>query len=324
VVPPPGTTVPPALYQAYRATSNYVSPDGRTVQYSTSLHAGDPGTTAAMNAVPSIRAETTSVAKSIGAADSAVGGEAPAIYDISSISNSDLKHIIPIAILAIGVLLALVLRSLVAPLYLIASVGLSYLAALGLSVLIFIKAGHSGGLVFFMPFLMFIFLLALGEDYNILVMTRIREEAQQHPLKEAVRRALSRTGTTVTSAGLVLAGTFLVLTVVAGSSSGGEQIRDIGLGLALGVLMDTFLVRTLLVPSTVVLLGRWNWWPSKMSRVSADLPAGAPDAGPQTAPAGASPAAPVGSAPAGPAASGPSADGVAGGAGEPKQPDPLR
>jgi len=323
-VPPPGTTVPPALYQAYRATSNYVSPDGRTVQYSTSLKAGDPGTTAAMNAVPSIRAETTSVARSIGAADSAVGGEAPAIYDISSISNSDLKHIIPIAILAIGVLLALVLRSLVAPLYLIASVGLSYLAALGLSVLIFIKAGHSGGLVFFMPFLMFIFLLALGEDYNILVMTRIREEAQQHPLKEAVRRALSRTGTTVTSAGLVLAGTFLVLTVVAGSSSGGEQIRDIGLGLALGVLMDTFLVRTLLVPSTVVLLGRWNWWPSKMSRVSADLPAGAPDAGPQTAPAGASPAAPVGSAPAGPAASGPSADGVAGGAGEPKQPDPLR
>jgi len=64
----------------------------------------------------------------------------------------------------------------------------------------------------------------------------------------------------------VLAGTFLVLTVVAGSGSGGEQVRDIGLGLALGILMDTFLVRTLLVPSTVVLLGRWNWWPSKMSR----------------------------------------------------------
>ena len=117
-------------------------------------------------------------------------------------------------------LLALVLRSLVAPLYLIASVGISYLAALGLSVLIFIKIGDSGGLVFFMPFLMFIFLLALGEDYNILVMTRIREEAQLYPLREAVRRALSRTGTTVTSAGLVLAGTFLVLTVVAGSGIG--------------------------------------------------------------------------------------------------------
>jgi RND superfamily putative drug exporter len=263
-VPPAGGKVPAIGYQIYRATSNYVSPDGRTVQYSTSLAAGDPGGTPAMHAIPSIRAATTSVAKSVGAADSAVGGEAPALYDISSISNSDLKHIVPIAILAIGILLALVLRSLVAPLYLIASVGISYLAALGLAVLIFIKIGGSGGLVFFMPFLMFIFLLALGEDYNILVMTRIREEAHKLPLREAVARALSLTGTTVTSAGLVLACTFLVLTVAAGSGSGGSQIRDIGLGLALGILMDTFLVRTLLVPSTVVLLGRWNWWPSKI------------------------------------------------------------
>ncbi len=268
-VPPAGSSVSPALYQAYRATSNYVSPDGRTVVYETGLKVGDPGTTAAMNVVPALRAATTRVARSIGASDSAVGGEAPALYDISSISNSDLKRIIPIAILAIGILLALVLRSLVAPLYLIASVGISYLAALGLSVLIFIKAGNSGGLVFFMPFLMFIFLLALGEDYNILMMTRIREEAQRMRLRDAVTRALGATGSTITSAGLVLAGTFIVLTVVAGSGSGGSQIRDIGLGLALGILMDTFLVRTLLVPSTVVLLGRWNWWPSRMSRKSA-------------------------------------------------------
>jgi len=264
--PPAGSTVPVGVYQAYRATANLVSPDGRTVLYETGLHAGDPGSTSAMNAVPALRAETTAVAKSVGASDSALGGEAPALYDISSISNSDLKHIIPIAILAIGILLALVLRSLVAPLYLIASVGISYLAALGLSVLIFIKLGNSGGLVFFMPFLMFIFLLALGEDYNILMMTRIREEAQRLPLRDAVTRALGATGSTITSAGLVLAGTFIVLTVVAGGGSGGDQVRDIGLGLALGVLMDTFLVRTLLVPSTVVLLGRWNWWPSKMSR----------------------------------------------------------
>jgi len=257
------------VYQAYRATANFVSPDGRTVLYETGLHAGDPGTTAAMNATPSLRAETTAVGKAIGASDSAVGGEAPALYDISSISNSDLKRIIPIAIIAIGILLALVLRSLVAPLYLIVSVGISYLAALGLSVLIFIEIGNSGGLVFFMPFLMFIFLLALGEDYNILMMTRIREEAQRLPLRDAVTRALSATGSTITSAGLVLAGTFIVLTVVAGSGSGGDQIRDIGLGLALGILMDTFLVRTLLVPSTVVILGRWNWWPSRMSRKQA-------------------------------------------------------
>ena len=268
-LPPAGSTVPAPLYAAYRASSNYVSPDGRTVQFSTGLKAGDPGSTPALDAVPSIRAATTRVAKSVGAADSAVGGQAPALYDISSISNSDLIRVIPIAILAIGLLLALVLRSLVAPLYLIASVGLSYLAALGLSVLLFIDIGGSGGLVFFMPFLMFIFLLALGEDYNILVMTRIREEAHRLPLREAVARALSVTGTTVTSAGLVLAGTFLVFGAVAGSGSGGSQFRDIAIGLALGILMDTFLVRTLLVPSTVVLLGRWNWWPSRMSRVGA-------------------------------------------------------
>ncbi len=282
-VPPAHSAVPAIGYQIYRAIANYVAPDGKTVQFSTSLKAGDPGTTQAMNTVPSIRAETTAVARSVGAADSAVGGEAPAIYDISSISNSDLKHIIPIAILAIGVLLALVLRSLVAPLYLIASVGISYLAALGLSVLLFIKIGNSGGLVFFMPFLMFIFLLALGEDYNILVMTRIREEARRLPLREAVARALARTGTTVTSAGLVLAGTFVVFGIVAGGGSGGSQFRDIAFGLALGILMDTFLVRTLLVPSTVVLLGRWNWWPSRMSRAGAQITAAA-EAAPEAAP----------------------------------------
>ena len=143
---------------------------------------------------------------------------------------------------------------------------LSYLAALGVSTLIFIDIKGEAGLTFILPFLMFIFLLALGEDYNILVMTRIREETQQLPLREAVIRAIGRTGPTVTSAGLVLAGTFGVLAVAGGSGSGGSQIQDIGAGLAIGILMDTFLVRTLLVPSTVALLGRWNWWPSPMGR----------------------------------------------------------
>ncbi|HEY2077396.1 MAG TPA: MMPL family transporter, partial [Streptosporangiaceae bacterium] len=255
--------IPEEAYQLYRVTANYVSPDGRTVQFSTGLKY-DPGSTEAMNEVPSIRATTTAIQKSVGAEASGVGGEAAALYDISHVSVSDLKHIIPVAIIAIGILLALVLRSLVAPLYLIASVGVSYLAALGLSVLIFVKLGGSGGLVFFMPFLMFIFLLALGEDYNILVMTRIREEAHRLPLRQAVAKAVGVTGTTVTSAGLVLAGSFVVLTIAAGSGSQASQIRDIGLGLALGILMDTFLVRTLLVPSTVVLLGKWNWWPSSL------------------------------------------------------------
>ena len=103
-----------------------------------------------------------------------------------------------------------------APLYLIMSVAISYLAALGLTTLLFIDIGGEGGLTFILPFLMFIFLLALGEDYNILVMTRIREEAAAQPLREAVVRAIGRTGPTVTSAGLVLAGTFGVLAVVGG------------------------------------------------------------------------------------------------------------
>ena len=132
---------------------------------------------------------------------------------------------IPIAIIVIGVLLALVMRSLVAPLYLIASVALSYFAALGLAVLIFIELGNSGGITFILPFLLFIFLLALGEDYNILVMTRIREEAHHLPLREAVARAVGVTGTTVTSAGLVLAGTFAVFAVVGGS---GARLADRG------------------------------------------------------------------------------------------------
>ncbi|NNN20542.1 MAG: MMPL family transporter, partial [Acidimicrobiales bacterium] len=253
-------------YLNYRATSQFVSADGFTVLFETSLSAGDPSSTNALNAVPQIRDAVSSAASSVGAAASGVTGEAPALYDISTSSNRDLVHVIPLAVLVIGFLLMLVMRSLVAPIYLIASVALSYMAALGLSVIVFIYILGDGGLTFILPFLMFLFLLALGEDYNILVMTRIREEAHELPLREAVAKAISTTGTTVTSAGLVLAGTFAVF-AIAGASTGTTEIRDVGFGLALGVLMDTFLVRTLLVPSTVVLLGKLNWWPSKLAQV---------------------------------------------------------
>jgi RND superfamily putative drug exporter len=263
---PASAAVSTADYNAYRATSQFVSADGRTIQFEATFKAGGQQTTAALNAVPAVRATLTAAARASGAADSGLAGAAASLYDVSSASNHDLTVIIPIAVVAIGLLLALVLRSLVAPLYLIVSVALSYLAALGVSTLIFIDIKGEAGLTFILPFLMFIFLLALGEDYNILVMTRIREETQQLPLREAVIRAIGRTGPTVTSAGLVLAGTFGVLAVAGGSGSGGSQIQDIGAGLAIGILMDTFLVRTLLVPSTVALLGRWNWWPSPMGR----------------------------------------------------------
>ena len=271
-----------AAYQAYRASGSYVSADGYTISFAASLAAGSPTTTAAAEAVPAVRVAADRAARAAGASASGVTGQAAFTYDVAQLSNNDLRTVIPIAIAVIAVLLALVMRSLIAPLYLILSVVLSYFSALGLTVLVFMRGAGQPGLTFILPFLLFIFLLALGEDYNILVMMRIREEAQHLPLREAVGRALSVTGTTVTSAGLVLAGTFGVLAIVGSGSAGAQNVRtivNVGVGLALGVLMDTFLVRTLLVPAAVVLIGRWNWWPSALSRVRpADDPSGDPDA----------------------------------------------
>jgi putative drug exporter of the RND superfamily len=275
-VPPPSVLasgVTAAEYNAYRATSQLISADGRTVQFEATLTAGNPASTEATNAVPAIRAAVTAAAHAAGASASGVAGEAPVAYDVSAASGHDLRTIVPIAVLFIAVLLALVMRSLVAPLYLIASVVLSYLAALGLAVIIFIDLAGQNGLSFILPFLMFVFLLALGEDYNILVMSRIREEAQELPLRHAITRALGATGTTVTSAGMVLAGTFAVLVFSAGNGPDAAEFRAIGAGLALGILMDSFLVRTLLVPSVVALLGRFNWWPSRLSRPAEVTPA---------------------------------------------------
>jgi putative drug exporter of the RND superfamily len=267
-----GTAVPRAeraAYQSYRASGVYVSADGYTISFATSLAAGSPITTAASQAIPAIRLDASRAARVAAASAYGVTGQAAFTYDVGQLSDSDLRTVIPIAIAVIAVLLALVMRSLIAPLYLIVSVVLSYFSALGLTVLVFIKAAGQPGLTFILPFLLFMFLLALGEDYNILVMTRIREECHRLPLREAVGRALSVTGTTVTSAGLVLAGTFGVLAIVGSGSAGAQNVRtivDVGVGLALGILMDTFGVRTLLVPSAAVLIGRWNWWPSRLGR----------------------------------------------------------
>jgi RND superfamily putative drug exporter len=268
-VPPAGTGIRPATWAAYRSESQFISSDGRTVLFNAGLTAGDPNSDAALHQVPAIRAGVAAAARGAGATAHGVAGVATANYDVSQASDTDLLHIFPAAIIVIAILLALVMRSLVAPLYLIASVAISYLAAFGLAVLLFQDAAGAGGLNYFIPFLMFVFMLALGEDYNILVMTRIREEAGRIPLRQAVTRALERTGSTVTSAGLVLAGTFGCFALVASGLPGGSVYRNILASLAIGILMDAFLVRTLLVPSTVALLGRWNWWPSAHGRPTA-------------------------------------------------------
>ena len=220
--------------------------------------------------MPEVRAAVAGVGRQLGAEATGVNGYAAVANDVGSISGRDLMHIVPIVLLVLAVLLAVVLRSLIAPLYLVASVGLSYLASLGFCVLVFELWRGESGINFVLPFFMFIFILALGQDYNILVMTRIREEAHHTNLRTAVSRAVEATGTTVTSAGLILAGTFGVLT-----AAGDTQVQEIGLGLAAGILLDTFFVRTLLVPSVVVLLGRWNWWPSALYRTGAVGPSSA-------------------------------------------------
>jgi RND superfamily putative drug exporter len=111
---------------------------------------------------------------------------------------------------------------------------------------------------------LFIFAMALGEDYNILLMSRVREESHRRPLREALTTAVGRTGGTITAAGLILAGTFAVLGLVGNNT----QAHQLGFTIAFAVLLDTFFVRTLLVPATATLLGRTNWWPSRLFRLT--------------------------------------------------------
>jgi len=234
------------------------------VQFYAVLSAGPAGSQSAIEAIPEVRSTLGNVAASAGAQDSGVLGPDAVAHDINNYSTTDLFAIAPVVMAALAVLLALLLRSLVAPIYLVATVALSYLAALGFAGFIFIKLGGDSSINFVIPILLFIFAMALGEDYNILLMTRVREEAQHQPLGDALIRAVEHTGGTITSAGLILAGTFTVL-AIAGNSG---QSRQLGFTIAFAILLDTFFVRTLLVPSIAVILGRWNWWPSALFRVS--------------------------------------------------------
>ena len=134
---------------------------------------------------------------------------------------------------------------------------LSFLAALGISVVIFQNLMGHPGVGYQNAVWMFIFLAALGADYNILIMTRVREEIRRHGTLEGTRFAVARTGGVITSAGIILAGTFSILTTL--------PLRDVfqlGVAVSLGILIDTFIVRALTVPSIVLVLKRWNWWPS--------------------------------------------------------------
>ena len=159
----------------------------------------------------------------------------------------------------IGLLLVMggLLRSVVAPIYMVASVLLSYTAAIGVTTLIFQVIGGAEGLVWWVPSFLFVLLVALGVDYNIFLIGRAREEAEDGDTKDAIATALTATGATITSAGIILVGTFAVLALAPL-----QGLRQMGVAAATGILLDTFIVRTLLVPAVATLLGRLNWWPS--------------------------------------------------------------
>jgi putative drug exporter of the RND superfamily len=276
--PPASASVPAALYQSYRQTAQFISADGRTVQYYALLRAGPVGSTAAADAIPQATAALAAVARATGAQAHGIAGQDASAHDIDAASNTSLVLVVPVVLALILVLLGLLLRSLVAPWYLALTVGLSYLASLGFAMIAFVHLGlgDSDGLIFVLPLLMFVFSMALGEDYNILIMSRIREEAHHTPtLSVALTRAIGITGATVTAAGIILAGTFAVLGLAGGSS----QAQQLGFAIAFGVILDTFFVRTLLIPSIAMLLGRWNWWPSALSK----RPASAPQPGTRSA-----------------------------------------
>ncbi|MGR2753213.1 MMPL family transporter [Agromyces arachidis] len=190
-----------------------------------------------------------------------VGGPTAVALDTNQAAVNDQRLIIPLVLLAILVILMLLLRAVVAPLILIASVVLSFAAALGVSALVFEYVLGFPGADPSVPLFGFVFLVALGVDYNIFLMTRVREESMRHGTREGILRGLRLTGGVITSAGLVLAATFAALGVLPILF-----LAQISFIVAFGVLLDTFLVRTLLVPAASYDIGRAIWWPSRLSR----------------------------------------------------------
>jgi RND superfamily putative drug exporter len=215
-----------------------------------------PDSTAAVNAVQALR--TT-----LDAADpeAIVGGETASNLDARESGARDLRVIIPSVLLVVTLVLALLLRSLVAPLLLVATVVLSVGATVGVAALLFDTVFGFPGSDPAILLIAFVFLVALGIDYNIFLMTRAREESARHGTRDGVLRALAVTGGVITSAGLVLAATFGALSVLPLLF-----LAQMAFLVGFGVLLDTFVVRSLVVPAAVALVGDRVWWPSRLAK----------------------------------------------------------
>ena len=225
----------------------------------------DPFSTEAFELIPGIR----DAAKRAGGPQTLVGGGTAIEYDVRAASARDNKVIVPIALAVVLLILIMLLRAVVAPLVLMGTVILSYAAALGVGAVVFDVVFGFPGSDPSLPLFAFIFLVALGIDYNIFLMARVREEARNHGTREGMLRGLAVTGAVITSAGIVLAGVFTVLGLLPL-----VFLTEIGFVVAFGVLLDAFVVRSVLVPALTLEIGRRVWLPSSLAKVEDRPPDG--------------------------------------------------
>jgi RND superfamily putative drug exporter len=229
------------------------STDGRAALLST-IYRDNPFSEEALDRTQDIR---DALAGSLPGVRVLVGDGSGERLDARVAQSRDIKVIVPIVLLLVLATLILLLRAVVAPLYLLGTVMLSFSATLGLTIMIFKFVFGREGFNSAMPLIIFIFLVALGSDYNIFLMSRVREEAARFGTREGTLNALAATGPVITSAGMILAGTFAVLMIIPA-----WDLTLIGFAVALGVLIDTFLVRSICVPAITWLVGEHSWWPS--------------------------------------------------------------
>jgi uncharacterized membrane protein YdfJ with MMPL/SSD domain len=254
-----------AAIGAYAASVQYISADTTTVQLSV-IFTDDPYALPAINRIPGLRAAASRALAASGlgadAATSAtvyLAGQTAQLTDTQADDLRDTRLIVPVTLALVGIVLLLLLRSLIAPLYLLAAVTLNFFAAIGVCSFVFQRVQGQDGIYYAIPLYTFIFLVALGADYTIFLMSRVREEGRRRGMEAGVPVAVANTGGVITSAGLILAGTFAVLTTTPLT-----LLYQFGVCVAVGVLLDTFIVRGLLIPSLALLLGRWNWWPGAL------------------------------------------------------------
>jgi RND superfamily putative drug exporter len=216
-----------------------------------------PDTAAGHDVIKALRARV----HAIPGADAQVGGFSAINLDVQDTAKRDRSVIIPIVLVVVFLILIVLLRSFLAPLVLILTVVLSFVATLGASGFVFRDIFGFAGTDSAFPLFAFVFLVALGVDYNIFLMTRVREEVGKRGHKAGTLAGLSVTGGVITSAGLVLASTFAALSVLPL-----VFLAELAFTVAFGVLLDTLIVRSLLVPALTVEMGRVTWWPSKLWR----------------------------------------------------------